>query len=94
MKKPATSSVKASKGPAASKDKISEQDYEELKNTFDLFDEDGSGTIDPVEIQKVMEELGLNRRNPVVGLILENIRGANRAINFNEFLDMVVGTVG
>ena len=32
------------------KDRITQTDYEELKNTFDLFDEDGGGTIDPVEI--------------------------------------------
>lgn len=32
------------------KDRVSANDYEELKNTFDLFDEDGGGTIDPIEI--------------------------------------------
>ncbi len=32
------------------KDRISENDYQELKATFDLFDEDGGGTIDPIEI--------------------------------------------
>ena len=29
------------------KDRISQNDYEELKATFDLFDADGGGTIDP-----------------------------------------------
>jgi Ca2+-binding EF-hand superfamily protein len=32
------------------KDRISSNDYEELKATFDLFDEDGGGTIDPIEV--------------------------------------------
>lgn len=32
------------------KDRISQSDYESLKETFDLFDEDHGGTIDPIEI--------------------------------------------
>jgi Ca2+-binding EF-hand superfamily protein len=43
-------SQKVPTGPTSWKDRISEQDYEELKATFDLFDEDGGGTIDPVEV--------------------------------------------
>ena len=29
------------------RDRINENDYNELKATFDLFDADGGGTIDP-----------------------------------------------
>lgn len=29
------------------KDRLLAEDYEDLKQTFDIFDEDGSGTIDP-----------------------------------------------
>ena len=36
------------------KDRISQADYDSLKETFDLFDEDHGGTIDPEEIDKVM----------------------------------------
>lgn len=31
-------------------ERISQNDYEELKATFELFDTDGGGTIDPEEI--------------------------------------------
>ena len=37
------------------KDRLDPEDYEELKNTFDVFDEDGSGSIDAAEINKVLE---------------------------------------
>lgn len=37
-----------SKGPSSLRDRLSTADYEELKATFDLFDEDQGGTIDPV----------------------------------------------
>ena len=48
------------------KDRLSENDYKELKDTFDLFDEDKGGSIDPVEVEKILQELGLNRRNEIV----------------------------
>jgi Ca2+-binding EF-hand superfamily protein len=40
------------------KDKLQPEEYEGLKNTFDLFDEDHSGLIDPEEINKILQELG------------------------------------
>ena len=39
------------------KPKLSEQDKMQLKETFDLFDIDGSGRIDP----KVISQLGFER---------------------------------
>jgi Ca2+-binding EF-hand superfamily protein len=45
--KPQAPAPVASK-PTSWKDRLNQEDYEELKNTFDVFDEDGSGTIDPV----------------------------------------------
>lgn len=56
------------------KDRISEQDYEELKATFDLFDEDGGGTIDPVEVEKILDELGLKGRSTIVFDIINGLR--------------------
>lgn len=40
--------------PIAWKDRISHQEYEHLREAFLIFDEDGSGTIDPQEIVKVL----------------------------------------
>jgi Ca2+-binding EF-hand superfamily protein len=42
--------AKAATKATSWKDRLSENDFQELKATFDLFDEDGGGTIDPVEI--------------------------------------------
>lgn len=36
------------------RDRLSEHDIQELKATFDLFDEDHGGTIDPAEIHKIL----------------------------------------
>ena len=58
--KPSTSTVKAAtiSGKAkftSWKDRLAAEDWEQLKSTFDIFDEDASGTIDPSEINKVLE---------------------------------------
>lgn len=93
--KPATNSGKQSKPvPTAWKDRLLAEDYEELKHTFEVFDEDGSGTIDPVEINKVLEELGLDRRNPFVLSLINGLKEKNKPIGFEEFLDIIASRVG
>jgi Ca2+-binding EF-hand superfamily protein len=87
--------VKPQPAPQLSwKDRLTPEDYEDLKNTFEVFDEDGSGTIDPAEINKVLEELGLDKRNPFILSLIHGLRDKNKPINFNEFLEVVVGRVG
>lgn len=61
-----TSGKQVPKGPSSVRDRLSQTDYEELKATFDLFDEDQGGTIDPVEVEKVLDELGLKGRSSIV----------------------------
>jgi centrin-1 len=88
-------SSKASKPvPTNWKDRLDPADYEELRNTFEVFDEDGSGTIDAAEINKVLEELGVDRRNPLVIGIINKLKDANRPIKFEEFVDIAAGSVG
>lgn len=93
--KPATSSKVTSKpAPTNWKDRLDQQDWEELKQTFEVFDEDGSGTIDAAEINKVLEELGVDKRNPLVIGIINRLKEANRSIKFEEFVEIVAGSVG
>lgn len=93
--KPATSSVKvAPKALTSWKDRITAEDYEELKNTFDVFDEDGSGTIDPVQINKVLEELGLDKRNPFIVGMINSLKDQAKPIKFEEFLSLMCEKVG
>ena len=86
------SAPKANKG--SWKDRISQNDYEELKATFDLFDADGGGTIDPEEIEKVLEELGLKGRSNIVFEMITGFRNLNRPIKFDEFLEIVASKAG
>ena len=63
-------------------------------NTFRVFDEDNSGTIDPQEINKVLEELGLDRRNPFVLNLINGLKEKNKPIGLDEFIDTVASRVG
>lgn len=99
---PTASTVKPSGGsgkvakpvPTTWKERLLTEDYDELKQTFDVFDEDGSGTIDPAEINKVLEELGLDRRNPFVLHLINGLKEKNKPIGFDEFLDTIASRVG
>ena len=92
--KPTTSSKASKPAPTNWKDRLDPVDYEELKATFEVFDEDGSGTIDAAEINKVLEELGVDRRNPLVIGIINRLKEANRAIKFDEFIEIAASSVG
>lgn len=76
------------------KDRLTAEDYEELKQTFEVFDEDGSGSIDPSEINKVLGELGLDKRNPFILSLIHGLRDKNKPIQFPEFLDIICSRVG
>lgn len=52
-------SAKGKSAPTQWKERLLPDDYEELRQTFDVFDEDGSGTIDPVEISKALADMGV-----------------------------------
>lgn len=90
-----TSSAKVVKAvPTQWKDRLSPEDYDELKQTFEVFDEDGSGTIDPPEINKVLEELGVDRRSPYVLRIINGLKEKSKPIGFDEFVDIAASQIG
>lgn len=95
--KAGNSQKQSQKAPAKTtswKDRISQADYDSLKETFDLFDEDHGGTIDPEEIDKVMEMLGLAGRSKIVFEMISGFKALGRPIKFDEFLEIVCSTVG
>lgn len=80
--------------PLSWKEKLMPEEYEQLRNVFDLFDEDHSGTIDPEEINKIMEELGESRMGTFTFGLIEGLKGKGKPINFDEFLDLICPKVG
>ena len=69
---------------------LTEDEVEEIKEAFDLFDTDGSGTIDPKELKAAMQSLGFEAKNQTIFQMISDL-DANQsgAIDFEEFLDMM-----
>ena len=76
------------------KDKLDTVELKELKDIFELFDEDGSGTIDPAEVTQILSHLGLDKRNPIVFQMIEDMKTRTKAITFDDFLGIVVHRLG
>jgi len=70
---------------------LSQEEIEELKEAFDLFDTDGSGTIDSAELKHAMESLGYKKKNKMAYQMIENMRDGE--IDFDGFLDMMTARI-
>jgi Ca2+-binding EF-hand superfamily protein len=45
---------------------LTEDEIEEIREAFNLFDTDGSGKIDPKELRAAMQSLGFENKNPTI----------------------------
>lgn len=69
---------------------LSEEEIEEIREAFNLFDTDGSGTIDPKELKAAMQSLGFEAKNQTIYQMIADIdKDGNGAIDFDEFLEMM-----
>merc|ERR1740129_143319 len=69
---------------------LSEEEIEEIREAFNLFDTDGSGTIDPKELKAAMQSLGFEAKNQTIYQMIGDIDKDNDgSIDFEEFLDMI-----
>ena len=48
------------------KKELIEEQKQEIKEAFDLFDTDGSGSIDPKELKAAMQSLGFEAKNQTI----------------------------
>ena len=69
---------------------LTEEQKQEIKEAFDLFDTDGSGSIDQKELKVAMRALGFEpKREEIKKLITEVDKDGSGVIDFPEFLDMM-----
>jgi hypothetical protein len=52
---------------------LTEDEIEEIKEAFDLFDTDGSGAIDPKELKAAMKSLGFETKNATIYQMISDI---------------------
>ncbi|XP_004702949.1 centrin-1 [Echinops telfairi] len=88
------SSYKKSTGASGSqrkklgpKPELTEDQKQEVREAFDLFDADGSGTIDVKELKVAMRALGFEpRKEEIKKMISEVDKEGTGKISFNDFL--------
>ena len=61
----------------------------EIKAAFDLFDHDGSGSIDPLELKEAFYAMGFTGSNKFVYLIIAELEeNGDGTIDFEEFIKL------
>jgi Ca2+-binding EF-hand superfamily protein len=73
---------------------LTEDEIEEIREAFNLFDTDGSGTIDPRELKAAMQSLGFETKNPTIYAMIADLDRLGSAINFQDFLDAITSKLG
>lgn len=71
---------------------LKQDEIEEIKEAFDLFDTDASGQIDLKELRGAMQSLGYESKNETVFTMLQELdKDGNASLDFEEFLDLMRG---
>lgn len=67
------------------KGELTEEQKQEIREAFDLFDTDGSGTIDAKELKVAMRALGFEPKKEEIRKMIQDIDKDNSGtIDFNE----------
>mmetsp|Transcript_7973 Transcript_7973/g.27073 ORF Transcript_7973/g.27073 Transcript_7973/m.27073 type:complete len:170 (+) Transcript_7973:45-554(+) len=77
-------------GKKGGKPELTEEQKQEIREAFDLFDTDGSGTIDAKELKVAMRALGFEPKKEEIKKMISDIdKDGSGTIDFDEFLQMM-----
>ena len=69
---------------------ISLEDVKQIKEAFDLFDNDKSGSIDSKELKEALKNIGLTTENATLNNIMESLDADHSGtVDFDEFFDLL-----
>ena len=81
-------SLRRGKG-RSTRPELSEDQRQELREAFELFDADKTGTIDIHELKVLMRALGFDvKKNDVLKLVYEADNTNNGNVNFDLFIEI------
>ncbi len=72
---------------------LSQEEVEELKEAFMLFDQDNKGFIESKELKAAMENLGYKKTSKMVYQMIESLGKAKKEITFPDFLDLMTAKI-
>ena len=73
---------------------LTEEEIEEIREAFAMFDTEGSGTIDPRELKAAMHSLGFEKKSPTVYEMICDLEDRGADVDFDEFLDAISSKLG
>ncbi|KAL6222579.1 hypothetical protein ACLB2K_005971 [Fragaria x ananassa] len=74
---------------------LNQQKRQEIKEAFELFDTDGSGTIDAKELNVAMRALGFEMTEEQINQMIADVdKDGSGAIDFDEFAHMMTAKIG
>ena len=74
---------------------LTQQKKQEIKEAFELFDTDGSGTIDAKELNVAMRALGFEMTEEQIDHMIADVdKDGSGAIDFDEFVYMMTAKIG
>lgn len=74
---------------------LTQQKKQEIKEAFELFDTDGSGTIDAKELNVAMRALGFEMTDEQIDQMIRDVdKDGSGAIDFDEFVHMMTAKIG
>ncbi len=72
------------------RNELSEEQKQEIKEAFDLFDSEGVGAIDAKELKVAMRALGFEPKKEEIRRIIQDIdRSGEGYIKFEDFFDIM-----
>ena len=74
---------------------LTEDEIDEIREAFNLFDNEGTGLIDPKELKAAMQSLGFESKNPTIYQMFSDLeRESHGPIDFDRFLDGITNKLG
>eukprot|EP00971_Amphidinium_carterae_P047691 939354-Amphidinium_carterae.1 len=73
---------------------VSQDEIEDLKETFDLFDVDGTQRINPRDLRSAIQALRLRRNQVVMQMLSDLERQGARPLDFAGFVDLMSAKMG
>ena len=72
---------------------LSNDEVDEIRQAFDLFDTNGTGKIDPKELKAAMQSLGFDTKNPTIYTLIADLdtpeAAKNGGVNFDDFVGSI-----
>ena len=82
------------KNRVLSKPGLTEDEIEEIREAFSMFDTNGTGTIDPKELKAAMHSLGFEKKSPTVYEMICDLENEGGEVDFELFLDAISNKLG